>query len=111
MRKRVRLIRKNLFNYILSGSILDHHSSLTVSRTCEAFAVAEVHFLHAHGEHELSNVPYGRGKERRKRVKNEGRRRRNMRNEGRAEAGRKNYLIKYDLYSYPNSAVPVRASQ
>ena len=31
----------------------DHHSSLTISRTCEARAAVEAHGLHAHGEDDL----------------------------------------------------------
>ena len=31
----------------------DHHSSLTLSRTCDAPAAVEVHTLHALGEHDL----------------------------------------------------------
>jgi hypothetical protein len=31
----------------------DHHSSLTLCRTCDARAQGEVHALHAHGEHDL----------------------------------------------------------
>ena len=39
--------RKNVLNKY------EPHSSLTVSRTCEALAAAEVHALHALGEHDL----------------------------------------------------------
>ena len=46
---------------------------LTLSRTCEAIAEAEVHLLHAHGEHDLVDSACGReGKEREKEeVRNE----------------------------------------
>ena len=51
----------------------DLHSSLTLSRTCEARAQVEVHILHAVGEHELVDSACGReGKERKKdKVRNE----------------------------------------
>ena len=43
------------------------HSSRRLGRTCEAPAVAEVHALHAHGEHELVDSACEReGKEREK---------------------------------------------
>ena len=45
----------------------DPHSSLTLSRTCEARAAAEVHALHARGEHDLVDSACGReGKDREK---------------------------------------------
>ena len=49
---------------------------LTLSRTCEALAVAEVHGLHAFGEHELVDSACGwEGEVREKdKVRNEGRR-------------------------------------
>ena len=47
----------------------DHHSSLILSRTCEATALLEVHALHAHGEHELVDGACGREGEARKKEK------------------------------------------
>ena len=43
---------------------------LTVSRTGEALAVRKVHFLHAHGEHDLVDGTCGsEGEERGKRIR------------------------------------------
>ena len=39
---------------------------LTVSRTCEALAVTEVHALHRLGEHDLVDLACGRGGKERK---------------------------------------------
>ena len=44
--------------------------TVTLSLTGEARAEAEVHLLHTHGEHELTNVTCSIGKEGRKRVRN-----------------------------------------
>ena len=41
---------------IMFRDLLDHHSSLTLSRTCEAPAVAEVHGLHALGKVQMGDV-------------------------------------------------------
>ena len=57
--------------------------SLTLSRTCDAFAAVEVHTLHALGEHDLADVTCGReGKERGKEK---------IRNEDACAAGLKTY--------------------
>ena len=42
---------------------------LTLSRTCEAVAVAEVHGLHSFGEYDLIDSACGREGERGKRIK------------------------------------------
>ena len=39
--------RQNLLNKY------DHHSSLTLSRTCEIIALHKIHGLHAYGEHDF----------------------------------------------------------
>ena len=54
MRKRAAGLQ-NVLNYY------DHHSSLTVSRTCEAVARPEIHALHTLGEHDLVDLACGRG--------------------------------------------------
>jgi len=38
----------------------DPHSSLTLSRTCEALAVAEVHAMQSFGEYDLVDSACGR---------------------------------------------------
>ena len=44
----------------------DNHSSpITLSRTCDARAAVDVHFLHALGEHKFTDVTCGRGKAKR----------------------------------------------
>ena len=52
MRKRVRLASK-LFNKY------EPHSSLTLSRTCDALAPIEVDTLHAFGKHDLVDGTFG----------------------------------------------------
>ena len=70
----------------------DHHSSLTVSLTCEVIAVLEVHGLHALGEHDLVDSTCGRERQKRgERIK--------MRNEEARAAGLQNVLNKYDHHS------------
>ena len=59
---------------------------LTVSRTCDALAVVEVHGLHAVGEHDLADVTCGREGDEREREK--------VRNEEASAAGRQNVLNK-----------------
>ena len=62
------------------------HSLLTLSRTCEALAVVEVHDLHAHGKHELvDGTCGGKGEERQKKK---------VRKEGACAAGRINPYLK-----------------
>ena len=63
-------------------------------RTCEVPAAAEVHLLHAFGEHDLVDGTCGRKGEERKKEK--------VRKEEACAAGRKKLLNKYDLHSYPN---------
>ena len=56
---------KKLFK-ICSGTS-EPHSSLTLSRTCDVLAVAEVHVLHSFGEHDLVDGTCEReGEEKRK---------------------------------------------
>ena len=72
MRKRVRLNRKNLFNKNNIQGTSDPHSSLILSRTCEALAAAEVRLLHALGEHDLVDRTCGwEGEKREDKVRNE----------------------------------------
>ena len=70
------------------------HSSETLSRTCDALAVGEVHTLHAVGEHDLTDITCGWEGEERKKDK--------MRIEEARAAGRQNVLNKYDHYSSLN---------
>ena len=56
---------------------------LTLSRTCEALAVAEVHTLHAFGEHDLVDSACGR--------EGEVREEEETRNEEACAAGRQTY--------------------
>ena len=57
--------------------------TLTLSRTCEGLAAAEVHFLHAFGEHDLVDGTCRR--------EGEVRKRNTVRNEGGRAAGLKTY--------------------
>ena len=59
--------------------------TLTLSRTCEVLAEAEVHALHAFGEHDLVDGTCGREGEEREKEK--------MRNEEARAADRKKLLI------------------
>ena len=52
-----------MFNKFSFGENLTPTHSLTLRRTCEALAGREVHGLHAHGEHKVTDVTCGRGKE------------------------------------------------
>ena len=79
----MQLNRKSLFNTNNIQGTSDPHSSLILSRTCEALAAAEVHLLHALGEHDLVDGTCGREGE--EREKDE------VRNEGRRAADRKTY--------------------
>ena len=56
---------------------------LTVSRTCEAIALLEVHGLHAFGEHDLVDGTCGREGDEKEKEK--------VRNEEACAAGRKTY--------------------
>ena len=50
-------VRQKLFNKLRSGNRLTLTHPLTVSRTCEARALVEVHGLHAHGKLQLGDIP------------------------------------------------------
>jgi hypothetical protein len=43
--------------YIIQGNLVNHTHPLTLSRTCEARALCEVHRLHAHGKLQMCDVP------------------------------------------------------
>ena len=75
----------NLLNnyYNFQGTFFSITHPLTLSHTCEALAVAEVHGLHSFGEYELVDSACGREGEEKESNK--------MRNEEACAAGRKTY--------------------
>ena len=79
----------NKYNNV-QGIFLTITHPLTLSRTCEALAVAEVHALHSFGEYEFVDSACEREGEERGKDK--------VRNEERCAAGRKKLLNKIIMF-------------
>ena len=63
----------------------DLKTSLTLSLTCDARASGKVYALHSFVEYDLVSGTYGRGKEGRRRVKDEGRTEQKLRKTDKSE--------------------------